>query len=471
MKKLTSILLVLIVQTTIFAQNRNTVDSLKNIIAQTSRDTVKINAYLDLSYKYENINLDTALAYADYALKKSLKINYKKGIAGAYIRKGVIATISNNYNQSDSLLNVAASIYNKINYQPGIMKCYISFSFNAYSKLEYRLMLEYCNKALRIAENNNFIEDKANIMNYMGVAYDEMGDYDKAIKCELDALKTFEKLGNKTDIAICKNNIGALFIEINEFDKALKYMNEALIIDTELKHTRGQYICLLNIGIIYSEQNKYDEALQNFNKSLELSKKNNDLFGVSNNYLHIGNIYSKQEKYNKAVEYFNKSLEIKKQIGNKNGIAACYLNIAEIKTKQKEYKLAEEYCLKSKELLEESNELGEQQYCFEQLAEIYYFTNRYKKAYNTYIKAVAVKDSVFNIEKTKKIAQLEEKYLNEKYEKEILELNCETDSQQTEILQQKKLRNIYLIAFVLALAAIILIVIQFRKKIMHTNFL
>ncbi len=64
------------------------------------------------------------------------------------------------------------------------------------------------------------------------------------------------------------------------------------------------------------------------------------------------------------------------------------------------------------------------------------------------------------------------KLLNEKGEflstvdgVKILELNCENNLQQTEISQQRKMRNIYFIAFVFAVAAILLY--QLHYKVSH----
>ena len=75
-KKTLAIIILLITCITSFAQNRN-INSLKNIIAKTKEDTIKIQTYIDLSYEYKNINLDTALFYSDLALNKSFNINYK----------------------------------------------------------------------------------------------------------------------------------------------------------------------------------------------------------------------------------------------------------------------------------------------------------------------------------------------------------------------------------------------------------
>ena len=291
-----------------------------------------------------------------------------------------------------------------------------------------------------------------------------MGDYDNAIKNGLLALRLYEQFNNKKMIASCNVNIGVLFMQINNFDKSLQYMNKALELFIELDDTRNQSVCLKNIGIVYTNQNKYDEALQNFNKTLQLNKENKDLTETSADYTNIGNIYYKLEKYNTAAEYYNKSLKISGQIGDNRGIAICYFNIARLNVKLKNYTLAEDYCLKSTELFEQNNELDKQQESLEHLAIIYKQTKEYQKAYNTYFKAVAIKDSLLNIEKIQKITQLEERYLNEKLEKQNLTLIYENEIQQSKINYHIKTHKIYFTGLFLTLIAISIILIQYKKK-------
>ncbi len=469
-KKALAIIILLIVQTASFAQNRNIVDSLKIIVNnKTAKDTTIINAYIDLSSEFQNFNLDTAFYYSDLALKKSLNIDYKKGIADAYKQKGTVAIFLNNYKLADSLLNIALSAYREINCLNGIVKCYNNLSVNAHYKSKNRLALEYSLKALKIEEANNLTENKATILNNIGLYYKNLGDYEKAIEYGIDALKISEELGDKKLIAYCNINIGCLFIAIDEPDKALEYMNKALQLNVELECPEGQSKCLINIGTIYFNQKKYSLALQNHNKSLELNKKYNGQAEMSINYHNIGLVYYKLEKYDTARKYFKKSLAISEQIGNKNGIT--YLSLSNLETKLKNYKLAEIFCLKSLELFEQTNEHESRQLSFKQLANIYTLTGKYKKAYNTYIKADTIKDSLFNIEKAERIAQIEEKYLNEKNKKQIQALEYETEIKQTEIFHRKKLQTVYLIGFVSAIAAIIIIFIQHRKKNSAYRFL
>ncbi|MCD4791906.1 MAG: tetratricopeptide repeat protein [Bacteroidales bacterium] len=463
-KKVLAIILLLILQATTSAQNRNTTDSLKNITAETSHDTVKIQAYIQLSCEYENYDLDTALYYSDRALKKSLNINYKKGVADAYRQKGILAICFDDYNSADSLINIAISICREINYPEGIIKCFVALSETTYKKGEYRLTLEYLLNALKIAEDNNYKMLKSLVLGNLGLVYLEMGDYEKAIKYNLNILKIFEELNDKRQIANCNLNIGCFYIEIEELNKSMGFFNNALKSFIELNDKRQQSKCFTNIGIVYKKQKKYKEALLNFNKALEIDIINNDTYEISADYNHIGTIYSKFNKNIKANEYFAESLKIKTRLGDKIGMASCYLNIACVETKLKNYKIAEVYCIKSIELYKQNKVLNSQRKALEQLTKIYNLTGQYKKAFNTQNKAIAFKDSLFNIEKIRKITQLEEKYLTGILEKQNLKLKYENKIQQSKIYNHKKTHKIYFTGLFLSLFAVSIILIQYKKK-------
>ncbi|MBU4486183.1 MAG: tetratricopeptide repeat protein, partial [Candidatus Delongbacteria bacterium] len=280
----------------------------------------------------------------------------------------------------------------------------------------------------------------------------------------LNALMFFEEINNEYEVANCCTNIGCLFLEIGEYDKSIKYLNKALKLFIEHEDTDGQSICLSNIGTAFASLEKYDEAMKNYKKALEFDLRNHDLFGSSASYQNIGEVYRKLKKYKKAYGYFNKALEIKEQIGDKKGTGICYLNIAHLKREQANYVLAEEYCIKSLLIFKQINDLNNERRALEELADIYYLAGKYEKAYTVSTESSNLKDSLFNIEKAKKIAQLEEKYLNEKKDKQIQALEYENNIKTIKISNQKQLYVIYLIAFILSVIAIIIILIQLRIK-------
>ena len=462
--KNTIIVLIIFITNTVFAQNQRIVDSLKTRINNSKHDTSLINSQIKLAYEFKHYNLDTALLYSDSALKKSLQIHYRKGIADAYRLKGTIAVFLNDYPLADSLLNISLERCIEIDDREGIMESYNNFAIMAFFIGENQQALKYYSKAYEIAEKNNFIKQKALYFNNISMVNTNMGYYEKAVENSLRAIKIFNEIKSPRDIARCNLNIACTYIELKEYKKALNYMNTAFDIFIKLNETRGQSICLTNIAEIYYKQKKYDKALQNYDKAVELDKENKDLNGISANYNSIGTVYFLLGQYKTAMEYYEKSLKICEQIGDKNCIANLYYKISQIETKHKKFLIAEKHCINSINIFNEVNELNKKRISIEQLAVIYRSAGKYKEAYDTYMKASELKDSLFNIEKTQKIAQIEEKFENEKLEKENLTLLYENNLKQSEISQQQKILNIYLFAFIFAVISVIIVLIQYKKK-------
>ena len=455
----------------ISAQDQNTIDSLNAIIKNTKQDSVLIYTYLNIANQYSKNHLDSSQYYFDLALEKSLQTNFKKAIADAYMQKAVSLIYLAEYNMADSLLNKAITIYQRINQQKQVMLCYNDLSVISFYKGENYKALDYSSKALEIAEDNGLIRNKATILSNIALVYINLGDYERANEYNFSALKIFQDLNNRMQIARCKLSIGSLYLKLDENEKAFDYINEALKGFEEENDTKGQSICLTNIGTIYNNQKKYQDALHYFKRAVEIDQKNNDLDGISSNYKSIGRTYFELGNYYTAMEYFKKALKIDKETGDKNGIATGYYEISRIETKRGNYQTAKDYCLKSIDSFNKAGELDKKRSSVEQLAIIYKQLGNYKKAYQTYIDAVVLKDSLFNIEKAKKIAQLEEKYLKEKLEKENLILKYENVLQQKEISQQKKISNTYLVAFIIAIITVTIIFIQLRKKNIAYKFL
>jgi len=90
--------------------------------------------------------------------------------------------------------------------------------------------------------------------------------YDSLLKYE-EAKKIEEKLGDLSVKATCHNNIGLIFEILEDFPKALMNFEEALIITKELGDQLGTALQLENIGRIYKNEKKYSEALRFFKES------------------------------------------------------------------------------------------------------------------------------------------------------------------------------------------------------------
>lgn len=446
-----------------FGQNYRKIDSLNKIIHSSKTDSVIVLSYIKLANEYKNKPV-LKKYYYQKALEFTVKTGYKKGTADIYEKMANDPINANNYTLALDYLRKAVTIYKELDLKYNVMQCYNAISVQYFYKGDNYKALEFSSKALQIAKDNNYENNKAIIYSNINLVYIRLGDYEKANEYSFNALRIFQKYNNKQQIARCKLNIGSLFYKLSDYKKSFKYFSEAMNDFKEINDTKGYSICLTNLGSIYNIQKNYKQALKYFLEAVEIDRKNNDLDGISSNYSSIGSAYYQLGNYATSMEYFRKSEQIYKKSNDINGLATVYFNISRIETKQSNFSIAQNYCQKSIELFTKSGDLDQKRIALEQLADIYHLTGNNDGAYKVYLESAELKDSLFNIEKTKKIAIFEEKYLNEKLEKENLTLKFKNDIQSTKIDSQRRLNITYLVTLLLSIAAIIIIVIQLRKK-------
>ncbi|MCK5169608.1 MAG: tetratricopeptide repeat protein, partial [Bacteroidales bacterium] len=191
----------------------------------------------------------------------------------------------------------------------------------------------------------------------------------------------------------------------------------------------------------------------------------------ANSLNNIGNIYAELSNYEDALEYYKKSLKIKEEIKDKKGIANTLNNIGELYSKLGNFSEALFYCSKSLEIAESLNVKDIIIDNYESFSETYSAMGNYKKAFEHYKQYTALKDSVFNLETYKQIAEIKTKYETEKKDKQIQALEYENDINNIKINHHKKTHIIYITGLLLTIAAIKIILIQYRKKNMAYKFL
>ena len=225
---------------------------------------------------------------------------------------------------------------------------------------DYDKALEYYFKALEIRKEvlGEKHTDTASSYSNIGIVYDDLGEYNEALKFHNKALEIRkEGLGeNHPDTAMSYNNIGIVYYNLEDYDKALEFHNKALEIFKEVlgeKH-RDTARSYNNIGFVYDELGDYDKALEYFIKALEIFK---EVLGenhpdTASSYNNIGVVYDELGDNDKALEYYFKALEIQKDVLGENhpDTAMSYCNIGVVYGNLGEYDKALEYFNKALEI-------------------------------------------------------------------------------------------------------------------------
>jgi len=293
-------------------------------------------------------------------------------------------------------------ISEKIGYKKGIADSYSQIG-SVYGILaDYPKALGYYQKALILNKlSGNLIGIAGNLMG-IGNAYNDLSDNPKAIEYFQRALNVNEQSGNKAGIASSLNGIGNVYLFLSDYPKALEYYQKALINYEQLGNKGGMASNLNNIGEVYYNLSDYSIALEYFQKSLKLREAVGNKNKIVISYNNIGNIYLREGNLYEALKYATKGLSLALEIGAKSRIKEAYGNLAVI-----------------------DSALG-----------------NFRGAYENHKLYMQVNDSMFNIEKDKKITSLAMKYEFDKVQDSTKAIQTQKDAvAKKELQKQRLMRN------------------------------
>ena len=407
---------------TISIAQTNKIDSLK-IELNKSFDTARVNLLFDIAFLYEEINLDTALDYYNSALSLAETLNYTVGVIKSY--------------------NYIGTVYvGKENYEKALENYFKS------EKLGYKSS----NKAL-IPYNN------------IAVCYYYLNNYQKSLDYYLQELEVEDAKGMKEWMIGTNIGIGNVYWKMKQYENALIYYGKALALSEVLKSKPDISLVLTCIGNIHYESNNNDTALVYYQQALNIYEELGNKSEVAITLMNIGNVYNQKKYYEKALDYYKKALNRYRELGNTYGIAQILINIGILEYKQNNNIDGAIAYLKNAVSLAES--VGDKELVIignEALSEAYFKRGDYKNAYNYYKTYTAVKDSVFNESSTKAIAEMQAKYNTEQKEKEIELLIKDKTIRESELQNQRNVRNGLILGVVLLLIMSVLAYNRYRIK-------
>lgn len=126
------------------------------------------------------------------------------------------------------------------------------------------------------------ITDIADVINFIGLAEQDMGSYASAIKRFTKALEIYESVGVKEKIAVVYGNIATVNAAIGDMDAAIEYNKRAIDINLEVESVYGYFQSMVNQASyliskkIISSNNEQRNSYRNQAESILLDVKNDD---------------------------------------------------------------------------------------------------------------------------------------------------------------------------------------------------
>lgn len=287
-------------------------------------------------------------------------------------------------------------------------------------------------KGSKIADQQKYIDKKADVKVALAGVYSEMGDFNQAIKNYKESIKFYKQENDSVNIASVQYNLGDEFYSHQYLDSALVYYKKSSKLFDELGYAQYQAYILGSEGLVYAQLDDEVLARNSLNEAINILKEYEDYDPIAEFLIGMSDVYYNRNEKRKALSYALQSLEIANQYGFKSSASEANLRLSKIYT-----------------------DLG-----------------NVKKAFESYKSHISFRDSINNVTITRDIEQERSKSELEKKEQEKqLEL-AKKQSQLDLAEQQKKTQKIVNIgiAIVLILIAILAYILFRRNKfITETN--
>ncbi|GAB4292578.1 MAG: hypothetical protein Kow0068_17810 [Marinilabiliales bacterium] len=315
--------------------------------------------------------------------------------------------------------------------------------------------LEYYNKAQKLSLKYNNAYLKANCYLKKGLLYKKSGDNNAALNELTKGLKLAKTTADKYLIMQLLKNTGDIYNFWNKYYIAIDHYLEALKYADELEDEKDKTHIYLSLGRVYHEIEDRTNSLKYYGlakKNAEITRDTISLIYALNN---IGNVYYKYGAYEKAIEYYELSLQKNENLEDAKGQAVALSNLGFVNIALGNYKKAMELLNASQKLSKSINDIELIINNIQGIADAYEGMGIYKSALKKFKEYTHIRDSVFNAEKHKQIAEMQTRYESEKKDKEIKLL---------ENKQKMDRMQLYAIGIILLLFIVIGVFIYSRQK-------
>ena len=375
--KLKYLFLLLALASLVSAQDRS-IDSLKRRLVSTDQKDI-LKTLIELSWEYRFVNADTARKYGLEGLQMAREMGLPVVEAAALNNIGVTHEAQGNYDEALAYELQALAIRRTVGDEAQIAKTLNDIGIIYDEKGDYQKSLEYYFEARRVFEKGNDLFKIAMVINNIGIVLKEQKEYRKAAGIYHEALRIYKKINNKFGIAACDANLGSVYFFIDAYDSALHYSLKASKEFEDLNNRQFLAASLTNAGMAYHKLGKLNDALNFLMRAKLLNEEYDNKSEQAAVLIYLAGIERETGNPTKGLEQATQALTISKKIGAKQKTMEAYKELALLWASQRNF----------------------------------------DKAFTQYQNFDALKDSLFETEKSKQISELQTRYETEKKEATI----------------------------------------------------
>jgi signal transduction histidine kinase len=324
-------------------------------------------------------------------------------------------------------------------------------------------------KAVQIAQINDFYVIHANALIYLGITYRHMGDFVKSFEYTDKALEISSKYNYQEGVGWANIGVAALHYEEGKYaDARMRYEN-ALAVGKKIDQNRLLSAAYYGISQVLKSEKKFDEALNLLQNAYKIRSLENDASNIALTLSDIGEIYALKGNEDAALLHYHKAkiFAAKKRLLAPDVFPNLY-RLAKFHLQKKQLDSLLYYQVLSEQAAHASNIASNREKSLKLKAETHALLGQHKQAFDYLSNFIELHDSLHNRESQNRLLALEELSKIKHREREENLLKRENALAEDELKKQQSIIFIFCI-FVLILGALAMIFYRQHRKELAAN--
>jgi signal transduction histidine kinase len=238
------------------------------------------------------------------------------------------------------------------------------------------------------------------------------------------------------------NSLGRMYVEWGKFETGIEYYKKSLQLLDSVTDREIVGIRYNNIGVTYQLMGKHREAIDWIGRAMKIDQEENNKLKIGIRNFNLGNSYLALRDFSNARKNLESAALFFEKAKMPSRLSKVYSSLGQLSTETNQFQKAEKYLLDAQKLAEAGGTLPEMDNVYQKL---YHFYKKQGDVANTlkyFELRTQTKDSIYSLNASKQIEELEAQYQNEKKEAEIVKLEAENELRQKELKFRKRERNL-----------------------------
>ena len=190
-----------------------------------------------------------------------------------------------------------------------------------------RAVGDYLVRALTLQNRLGNAQGQGDVLNAIGAAHHELGEYPLAIEKYTAAAAIRRRLDDRRGLAVTLKNRARTYLAMGRYSEAEPDLRAGREIYEAIGDRAGVADVMNDSGALYEGRGDYDKALAAYQGSLKVRRDLGDEAQLAQSYDNVGYLYFLQGEYEHAQVYWQQALQLHKKVGEKGGIVLSTQNL------------------------------------------------------------------------------------------------------------------------------------------------